>query len=436
MKKFSYFLILIILTSFLSVSAQSTKFVQVKGKQFIKDNKPYYFLGTNAWYFMNLGSMGEAGNRARLLRELDELKKLGIENIRIMAATEGPDTEPSRAKPSLQPEAGKYNEAVFKGLDFALAEMGKRDMVAVLCLNNFFQWSGGMSQYLSWATNTPIPYPGAQGSDWNKFMSFSADFFANTQAKELFKNFVKKIVTRKNSITGKLYIEDPSIMAWQLANEPRGRQNIVEYIKWADDIAGYIHSLDKNHLVSLGGEGQLPSNGEETAFNVICKSKNLDYLTMHLWIENWGWYQPQKPETYEPALKKAQDYVQEHIEIANKVNKPLVMEEFGISRDNGDFGTQGTSVYREKYYKALFDKMYEASQKGESLVGCNFWAWSGEGKPKKPGEMWQKGDDLTGDPPHESQGWYAIYSSDQSTLEMISRYANQMKTLDTSEGKK
>lgn len=35
-----------------------------------------------------------------------------------------------------------------------------------------------------------------------------------------FKTYVKKIVNRRNSITGVLYRSDPTIMAWDLANEP------------------------------------------------------------------------------------------------------------------------------------------------------------------------------------------------------------------------
>lgn len=38
--------------------------------------------------------------------------------------------------------------------------------------------------------------------------------------RDAFKNYVKAILTRRNSITGVLYKDDPTIMAWDLANEP------------------------------------------------------------------------------------------------------------------------------------------------------------------------------------------------------------------------
>ena len=38
--------------------------------------------------------------------------------------------------------------------------------------------------------------------------------------RDAFKKYVRSIVTRRNSITGRLYKDDPTIMAWDLANEP------------------------------------------------------------------------------------------------------------------------------------------------------------------------------------------------------------------------
>ena len=125
----------------------SQEFIQVAGTEFRLKGKPYYFLGTNFWYGMNLGVEGEKGDRERLLKELDQLQSLGINNLRIMAGSEGPNSEPWRMTPVLMKSPGVYDEALFDGLDFLLSEMAKRDMYAVLCLNNFWPWSGGMAQY-------------------------------------------------------------------------------------------------------------------------------------------------------------------------------------------------------------------------------------------------------------------------------------------------
>src|SRR5687767_11395399 len=59
-------------------------FVKVNNTHFEIADKKYYFLGTNFWYGLNLGSKGEGGDRERLKRELDRLQALGVNNLRIM----------------------------------------------------------------------------------------------------------------------------------------------------------------------------------------------------------------------------------------------------------------------------------------------------------------------------------------------------------------
>jgi mannan endo-1,4-beta-mannosidase len=346
-----------------------------------------------------------------------------------MVGSEGPSNEPWRVHPALQNEAGDWNEALFKGLDFLLAEMEKREMSAVLVLTNFFQWSGGMAQYVSWATKEPIPYPHDTAHTWDDFQKFSATFYENKKAQKLFKRFIRKIVKRKNSITKIRYKNDPTIMAWQLANEPRGFGQGQNYIDWVDETAQYIHKKDKNHLVSLGGEGKTPSGHAGTLFEEVSQSKYLDYLTAHLWVENWGWYQPDSSATYKDAVDLAKAYIEDHVNIAESLSKPIVFEEFGISRDGRNYDPSSSIAIRDQYYEMFFQTIHQHAKQSTSLMGCNFWSWAGEGYPNKAGAFWQKGDVLTGDPPHELQGWYSIYEKDHSTLALIKKYNDALRTL-------
>ena len=57
--------------------------------------------------------------------------------------------------------------------------------------------------------------------NWNTFIDNSASFYRDAKAQEAFRFAVKQLITRKNSVNGRLYNEDPTIMSWQLANEPR-----------------------------------------------------------------------------------------------------------------------------------------------------------------------------------------------------------------------
>src|SRR6187402_2397815 len=60
-------------------------FVKVSGTHFQKSGKPYYIAGTNMWYAAYLGTSAAVGDRARLIKELDALKAMGVNNLRVLA---------------------------------------------------------------------------------------------------------------------------------------------------------------------------------------------------------------------------------------------------------------------------------------------------------------------------------------------------------------
>lgn len=438
MKKITiYFLGLLLcpllLSSCNNEKGKTTAFVKVKGSQFEIDGKPYYFLGTNFWYGMNLGSKGKGGNRERLIRELDRLQSLGINNLRIVALSEGPDNEPYRMVPAVQTKPGELNEELLEGLDFLLIEMSKRKMYAVVCLANFWPWSGGMGQYIVWnggADSIPYPPPHPGGS-WDTYQKFTAKFYSNQKAVEQYWSAVQKIVTRTNSISKKAYTEDPTIMAWQLCNEPRGLDNPDDFNKWIDSTAGLIKSLDKNHLVTTGSEGYTPwPEYTATDFFQNHDGNNIDYTTVHIWVENWEWFDPAKHEaTYDSSVAKMKAYLKKHVEAATQLGKPLVLEEFGIARDNGSFEPEMTVELRDKYYRTIFSEVHQYASSGTPLSGVNFWAWGGEGRPKQPKTFWKAGDDFIGDPPHEFQGWYSVYEKDSTTQKVIKEFSEKMNGL-------
>lgn len=414
------------------LTGDGNAFVSVRGNQFLLNEKPYYFLGTNLWYGCYIGSPGETGDRERLVNELDLLKSLGITNLRILAASENSEIKNS-LKPAIQIEPGVYNEELLQGLDFLLDEMSKREMKAVIFLNNYWEWSGGMAQYNAWFGDGKVGDPEDPEFGWSGFMEFSAKFYSNQKANKHFQNFIQKIITRRNTINDLYYYNDPAIMSWQLANEPRpwgsGIQ-IENYYRWIDSTAAYIHSLDPNHLVSTGSEGTMGSLASEDYYLNAHKSKNVDYLTFHLWIKNWSWYDAKNADaTFDSAKIKAADYILNHIRLAKLLNKPLVLEEFGIGRDLEDYSINSTTKYRDEYYEMVFRLLYDNASEGSAIAGTNFWTWGGYGRAAHDDFKWRKGDGFTGDPPQEPQGLNSVFNCDKSTLEIISKYSKLINEL-------
>ena len=113
--------------------------------------------------------------------------------------------------PLFGPSPGAYNEAVVAGLDFLLAEMGKRDMTAVLMLGNMWPWSGGFAQYVSWAGGGPIPYmPPEPGGDWDRLQQYASRFYADRTAQGHYLAHVRFVLSRVNAYSGVRYSDEPA----------------------------------------------------------------------------------------------------------------------------------------------------------------------------------------------------------------------------------
>jgi mannan endo-1,4-beta-mannosidase len=159
------------------------------------------------------------------------------------------------------------------------------------------------SQYIAWITQESIPYPVTRDK-WDVFTNFTCKFYSDLLIKEkvnhLYKNHIRTVQTRRNTINGKIYNQDPVIMSkknyppffflfalyssydyiytigWQIANEPQ-----LAPKDWFEDIAYFIKQGSPHQLVSTGIESKF----DEIDFLNAHESSNIDYCTCHLWVE-------------------------------------------------------------------------------------------------------------------------------------------------------
>lgn len=387
--------------------------------QFIRNGEPYYFIGANFWYGAILGSQGEGGNRERLHRELDFLKNIGVTNLRVLVGANGENGIKTRVEPALQTAPGVYNDTLLDGLDYFMHELGKREMTAVLYLNNSWEWSGGYSVYLQWAGYGKAIVPAIDG--WPAFMEYVSQFVQSDSAKTLFANYVKDIISRTNRYSGIKYTEDPALFSWQISNEPRAFSNLNKssFAQWMAETAALIKSIDTNHMVSTGSEGKHGCEQDLDLFETIHADSNIDYMNIHIWPYNWGWVKPDSLAEHLPQAKEnTAKYISEHLAIAQKYNKPVVLEEFGFPRDNFCFRKESSTFVRDAYYGYIFDMIAGEAVKNGLLGGCNFWGWGGFANQSDTHVFWEKGDDYTGDPAQEEQGLNSVFATD-ATIGLI-----------------
>jgi mannan endo-1,4-beta-mannosidase len=438
MKRIAYLYVVMALAALIGCQSNQAEkdieFVTTRDGRFYRGDTEYKFIGANFWYGAVLASEGQGGDRERLQKELDLMQEVGITNVRVLVGGEGPDTVASHVVPVLQPEPGVYNDTILQGLDYLIAELEKREMTAVLFLNNSWEWSGGYGAYLEWAGCGPVP----DWSDWTIAQNYHCQFVRNDSAKAMAERHVRYIVSRTNTVTGKPYSESPAIMAWELANEPRAfaRDSVTKacFAEWVETQAKLIKSLDSNHLVTTGSEGLEGCEEDSALFRKIHAFPEIDYICIHIWPYNWRWLGPASGPLTNGLAKNGETSVVDSVPFASRMtraymdrcwdvvkelNKPMVLEEFGYPRDGYRIELNSTTQGRDSYYEYAFSLMDEGK-----LQGCCFWAWGGYAQPKHV--RWQRWDDYVGDPAQEEQGLNAVFASDTTTLEVIRRAAERL----------
>ena len=292
--------------------------------------------------------------------------------------------------------------------------------------------------YLYWTNGGHYLNMNDPAHPWPEFPDMSSDFYGSPKAVAMLDDYIRAVVGRRNTITGSLYSQDPTIQAWQLANEPRPGESpdvyarhLPAYLAWIDHTSGLIKSIDPNHMVSTGSEGTQGCHDSDTCVRDAHSSPHIDYVTAHIWPQNWSWADPKDLSGTWPTVEKnTRTYFARQVAIARSLNKPLVVEEFGFPRDNGSFDPGTPTTYKDRFYSLVYELALENMRSGGPVAGTHFWAWSGEGRAQHRDHRFQPGDtDYVGDPPHEPQGWYGVFDIDASTQTVIRNHAAVVRAL-------
>ncbi|KAG6502937.1 mannan endo-1,4-beta-mannosidase 5-like [Zingiber officinale] len=349
----------------------ATAFVWRKGNQLLRDDgSVFLFNGFNAYWMIVEAAASPSPEASRVSTAFREAAAAGLSVCRTMAFNDGGEL-------ALQQSPGVYNENVFKALDFVVSEAKNQGFHLIMPLVNNWNALGGRAQYVKWAR--------AAGEN----VSTDDDFYTNPTIKQYYKNHVLKVLTRVNTYTNVAYRDDPTIMAWQLINEPRCFADISgrTLTAWVQEMAAYTKSVDKNHLLGTGMEGFYGSSTPDkiqrynpvayqagTDFITAHQVNEIDFTSVHIYPDKWLPQGPQQSEENQIAFMR--QYLWSHSNDSMKVlQKPMVVGEFGNNRMNPDFSEQ----LRNNYYSAVYDTIYRIASVSYSLGGGMFWQLFPEG---------------------------------------------------------
>ncbi|PIA35283.1 hypothetical protein AQUCO_03600154v1 [Aquilegia coerulea] len=337
-------------------------FVGRNGTQFILNGEAFYVNGWNSYWLMDQAV--DEYSRPRVRAMLQAGAKMGLSVCRTWAFNDG-------GYNALQLSPGRFDEHTFKGLDRVIAEARKHGIRLMLSLVNNLQPFGGKTQYVKWAWEEGVARSSSNDS-----------FFFDPTIRHYFKNYIKTILTRKNHITGIEYRNDPVIFAWELMNEPRCMTDPSgdALQDWIEEMAGFVKSIDKNHLLTVGLEGfygpkspaKLNVNPGEwagelgTDFIRNFKIPNIDFASVHTYPDRWFHDELELEDT----LNYTKKWVTSHIEDGDKIlKKPVLFAEIGLSYNNKDFEPS----QREVFYKAIYDIIYKSAKRHRAGAGAFIW---------------------------------------------------------------
>ena len=295
------------------------KFVTTRRGEFHLDGEPWRWGGTNCYYL-------HAQSHYMVDSMLNDAKAMSMQVVRAWAFNDGLG-DPDHA---LQPTPMTYNEAHFDSLDYAVYKAGQLGIRLVLPLVNNWPDYGGMQQYVTWYLGLPDDsYGAAVNHD---------KFYTDPQIKRAYLAYATHVINRRNRYTGLRYREDPTIMTWELANEPRNRSDKTgkQLLTWADQMSRAIKRLAPHQLVSVGDEGlgldpastDYPySTYEGNRWVALSSLPAIDYATVHLYPQGWG----EGPAKKVDPIAWGATWITDHINLGKRTfRKPVVIEEFGL----------------------------------------------------------------------------------------------------------
>ncbi|XP_008800703.1 mannan endo-1,4-beta-mannosidase 1-like isoform X2 [Phoenix dactylifera] len=337
-------------------------FVRTKGLHFVLHGNPFFANGFNAYWLTYVAS--DPSQRYKVSNAFREASSHGLSVARTWAFNDGGST-------ALQYSPGSYNEQMFKGLDFVVSEARKYKIRLILSLVNNYDSFGGKKQYVQWARN--------QGQN----IASDDGFFTNPTVKGFYKNHVKTVLTRVNTITGVAYKNDPTIFAWELMNEPRCQSDPSGRTiqAWIMEMAAFVKSTDSNHLLEVGLEGFYGASSKQQQFNTGFQvgtdfiSNNqipgIDFATVHSYPDQWL-----SNSNDQAQLAFLNTWLDSHIQDArNILRKPLLLTEFGKSWKDPGF----SSSQRDALFNTVFSKIYWSARTGGATAGGLFWQLLTEG---------------------------------------------------------
>jgi mannan endo-1,4-beta-mannosidase len=302
-------------------------FVIIRDSKFNHKGKDLRFFGINAYYLQMEAS--DSVRRYVVDDVFQFAKNSGIKVIRTWAFNNSDSVYPG----VISSRPNEIREQGLIGLDYVIAKAKEYDLLLILCLANNEPDLGGIRQYIQWA---------------NQYLTLTSQqfshnhFFTEDSIIGWYKFHLNSILNRTNTFSGILYRDDPTIFSFELINEASNPGfSYILVRNWYEKVSEYFRNLDTNHLLTTGEIGYdvdkanyseldffynsadfLFNGSKGTSFIVNSALPQIDYTSIHSY-----------PEAWRMDVKAGINWIKDHDEISEELNKPFLLGEFGVKNN-------------------------------------------------------------------------------------------------------
>jgi mannan endo-1,4-beta-mannosidase len=286
--------------------AGADDFVHTRGADFVLGDRSFRFVGVNA-------AAMHGPERARAAETIAAAAAEDLTVVRLWALGEGDRESETWRRDDFLFRIGPdgWVDRAFEQLDLVVDAAHRANVRLVVVLSNSWRDYGGVPEYLKWlGFRNPDVY------------GFEDRFYEDPRAFAEYEKHVRRVVGRTNARSGIAYADDPAILSWELMNESHvSRTGVAAQLAWTRRAAALVHSLDPNHLVTLGHVGYRVA-AERDAWIAIHEAPEIDYCDHHLYLEEQGGIR---------RLRDLYDRIDDRAQLARfVVRKPLVLGEVGF----------------------------------------------------------------------------------------------------------
>ena len=347
----------------------------------------------------------------------------------------------------LQQSPGRYSEDVFSALDYVISQAEAVGIRVSLSLVDTWRYKGGVAEFVDWSTTAPkrdsrhpplivegdVTPEVRRESAFSFFLPFflrlninqcicfltlilvddaqmmtperelyesrrRALFFTDPDSKLMYKHHMKAILSRRNTVTGKIYLQDPAIFGFGLINEPRcdtvatpGCADMLQL--WIEEMAAHFRTLDARHLLTVGVEGFWglgdPSEGSNPGFSGGSRwaaestgqdfirnhalPSGISYAAIHAWPSNW-FTSDASSSTVQQQMFFLTAWIEQHgRDAAHRLGKPLLLEEVGKKVEPAPGTPSQIAALRDPVYETVYRSVERSLSEGGALQGSSLW---------------------------------------------------------------